>query len=290
MSVINALIMGIIQGLTEFLPISSSGHLVIFGKILKMDLEQSGLFNIVLHIGTLLAIIIVYYKDVWLLIKEGILLIIDLVKYCYIFITNILKSNKKKNVFEVYTERKFVLLVIVASIPTAIIGFALKETIENKLNKSLIGTGIALLITGVILILADKIKVGKKTKENTTFKNAISIGIFQGFATLPGISRSGSTIFAGLLNGLDKQFAIKFSFLISLPAIGGAALLEVLSDPITLSSQYIMPYLVGMISSLIVGFICIKTLLVMLKNNKFHYFSYYCWSIGIIAIIFGIIN
>lgn len=282
MTIIEAIVMGIVQGLTEFLPVSSSGHLAIFRNILNINLEGGVLFEVLLHIGTLVAIIIAYFKDIQKLIIEGVGLVLDFFRYLF----NILNPRKKTNISLINSEyRRFVLLIIIASIPTAILGLLLEEIIEGAFTTLLI-PGICLLITGCLLYISDKIKKGYKKEKNTKYKDSVIIGLFQGFATMPGISRSGSTIVAGLLCGLDREFAVKFSFLMSLPAIGGATLLQIKDiNSNLMNSTLVTSYILGMVASAIVGYICIKTLLKIIKDNKFHYFAYYCWAAGFFAII-----
>lgn len=282
MTIIEAIIMGVVQGLTEFLPVSSSGHLAIFRNILNINLEGGVLFEVLLHIGTLVAIIIAYLKDIQKLIIEGVGLVLDFFRYLF----NIFNPRKKTNINLINTEyRRFVLLIIIASIPTAVLGLLLEEIIEGAFTTLLI-PGICLLITGCLLYISDKIKKGNKKERNTKYKDSVIIGLFQGFATMPGISRSGSTIVAGLLCGLDREFAVKFSFLMSLPAIGGATLLQIKDiNSNLINNTLVTSYIVGMMASAIVGYICIKTLLKIIKDNKFHYFAYYCWAAGVLAII-----
>jgi undecaprenyl-diphosphatase len=272
MSIIKAIIMGIVQGATEFLPVSSSGHLVIFGKLLNLQ-EPDITFEILLHVGTLLAIFAVYYKDIFMLIKEFFGMIADIPKG---------KINIDQSPY-----RKLILLIITASVPTAIMGLLFEDLFES-LFSSLFAVGVALLITGFLMYIVDKIVPGNKKEQDIQYKNAFVIGFFQGFAITPGISRSGSTIVAGLINGLEKEMAIRFSFLISIPAVVGASIFKLkdaFSDPEKLQTITSTPYLLGTLTSAIVGFICIKILIRLLKERKFHYFAYYCWTVGILSII-----
>ncbi|QUH31836.1 undecaprenyl-diphosphate phosphatase [Vallitalea guaymasensis] len=285
MSFFEAILMGIVQGVTEFLPISSSGHLAISRHILGLQLDNI-LFEVLLHIGTLVAIIAVYYKDVIDLIVSGLGLIGRLFKYIIISIGNLIyKNNKKVPQIIDNDKKKFVMLIIVASIPTAIIGLILEEKIIESFDILLV-PGICLIITGFLLYSTIKLKSGTKKEGKTSYKDAIIIGTFQGFAGLPGISRSGSTIVASLLRGLNKEFAVKFSFLMSLPAVIGAMILQIKDlEWDTLSTIITAPYVVGMAVSAFVGYICIKFLIKLIKQNKLHYFAYYCFVIGIIIII-----
>ncbi|TCK97952.1 undecaprenyl-diphosphatase [Natranaerovirga hydrolytica] len=286
MSIIEAIIMGIVQGITEFLPVSSSGHLAIFRGILNLDLDEGILFEVMLHFGTLLAIFAVYYDDIFKLIIEGLAIVKDFIINVVRAGNNLFAKNKKEYIHIIHTPyRRFVMLVIVASIPTGLAGLYLKRYIDGFFSNLLI-VGIALLVTGSLLYVTDKIEIGTKEEEKTTYKNAFVLGVFQSLAIIPGISRSGSTIVGGLLNGLSKSFAIKFSFIMSIPPVLGATLLE-LKDVrgATYSNMFSAPYLIGTLISAVVGFICIKTLIVLLRNRKLHYFSYYCFVIGIITII-----
>ena len=287
MSIIEAIIMGIVQGLTEFLPVSSSGHLAISKYILGIDLEAGVLFEMLLHIGTLIAIFIVYYKDIISLFLEG----LGIVKDSIIFMFNLLNPQKKDNIKIIDSEyRKFVMLIIIASIPTAIIGLLLKDFVVYGFS-SLLVPSVALLITGTFLFASSKIAKGNKLPNDTKYKDSIFVGIIQGIATIPGISRSGSTIVAGQLMGMEKEFVVKFSFLMSIPAVLGGTLLEI--KDVTgdmLNQSLIAPYLIGTIASAIVGYICIKTLLKVIKKDKLHYFSYYCWTIGFLSLGWYFLN
>lgn len=285
MSLLEAVLMGLIQGLTEFLPVSSSGHLAIFKQILHIELDTGILFDVLLHLGTLLAVFVAYFKDIKRLIIEGFGILFDCISNSVIFVTNKIHNDEQpyrhivRNAY-----RKFVMLVIVSTIPTAIIGYAAKDLIETA-SKILIVPGICLIITSILLFVADKYNSGTKTPKHVSYNNAFIIGICQGIATLPGISRSGTTITACLLSGFDKRFAVKYSFIMSIPAILGAAVLE-LKDigSIKISSQEILYYGIGALVSAVVGYICIKTMLVVVRKKKFKIFAVYCLLVGIIAV------
>ena len=275
-----AIWMAIVQGLTEFLPVSSSGHLVLASQILGIQTDGGPLLEVILHIGTLIAVFIVYYKDVWSLIKEGVLLIVDGVRYLV---------NKAKYPFRMYPERKMVVMVLIASVPTAVLGLFVEAFLQDLFMSSAIAVGVMLLVTSALLLLSTKIKQGSKRVEKATYRDALAVGIVQGIATMPGISRSGSTIVAGLAGGFDREFAIRFSFLISIPAIAGASLLTFIKADLAELAANAGPYLVGLVLSAAVGYLCIRTLLRMLKNHTFHYFGYYCGAVGVIAIICGLV-
>ncbi len=286
MTIIQSILLGIVQGVTEFLPVSSSGHLAILQNIFHVETNDSMLFDIMLHIGTLVAVFVVYHKDIWKMIVEAVLMLKDLFSNFITFVLNMIHGTKlkyKKIVHNSY--RKFVMLVLVSTIPTGVLGILGKDLISAA-GDTLLIPGICLLMTGVLLLMADCSKEGGKMPKSVTYKNGLIIGAAQGFATLPGISRSGTTITACILCGLDRKFAVKYSFILSIPAILGAAVLEikdVLAEPIELGQIGI--YSVGMIFSAVVGYICIKTMLVVVRNKKFKYFAWYCFAIGIVAII-----
>ncbi len=203
MSILDAIIMGVIQGLTEFLPVSSSGHLVLFSKILGITSEGDILFEVLLHLGTLVAIFIAFYKDIGALILNG----LQIVKNCFLYLGYFLRRDKQAFTKPVIVEtkyQKFVMLVIVATIPTVIIALLLEKVILQAYT-SLLFPAIGLIITATLLLITTKIESGQKEEQTTTYKNAALIGVFQGFATFPGISRSGSTMVAGLLVGMKKR-------------------------------------------------------------------------------------
>ncbi|KAB1439821.1 undecaprenyl-diphosphate phosphatase [Candidatus Galacturonibacter soehngenii] len=284
MSLLQAILMGIIQGITEFLPVSSSGHLAIFKELFQIDLETGILFDIMLHLGTLLAVFIVYFKDIKRLVIESFAILYDCILNLKIFISNIIhKNNEGYRPLVRNAYRKFVILVIFSTIPTAIIGYAAKDLIE-VVSKILIVPGVCLIITGILLFIADKYNDGTKTPKQVSYNNAFIIGICQGIATLPGISRSGTTITACLVSGFDKKFAVKYSFIMSIPAILGAAVLE-LKDITTMNvtPSEIINYVVGAVVAALVGYICIKTMLVVVRRKKFKFFAIYCLLAGTLA-------
>lgn len=239
-----------------------------------------------LHVGTLVAVFIVYRRDIGRMILEGFGLLGDACCNVVAFFQN--KIGKKEVPYRKViknTYRKFDMLVIVSTIPTGIIGFAAKELVEAA-SEILLIPGICLILTAVLLVVSDRLPEGKKTPKNVTYTNAFGIGICQGIATLPGLSRSGTTITACVASGFDRSFAVKYSFIMSIPAILGAAVLE-LKDiaSVTVTPPEVAYYIVGMLIAAIVGYICIKTLLVIVRKKKFTYFAIYCLVMGIFAII-----
>lgn len=285
MSLLQAIVLGIIQGLTEFLPVSSSGHLSLFKVVFNVNIEGGLLYDVMLHIGTLVAIFVAFHKDVFELIKEGFGFLFDVISNLGIFISRLFGGKKDyRNVLK-SSYRRFVLLIIIATIPTGIIGVVGGDFVE-KAQQGLLIPGICLIITAVLLLIADRVKKGNINASNAKNSSALAVGVSQGIATLPGLSRSGTTITACLLCGFEKEFAVKFSFLMSVPAILGAALLEVkdFSSSDVIATE-IPVYVIGMLVAGVVGYICIKTMLVIVKKHKFTFFSIYCFLVGLIALV-----
>lgn len=271
MSIIEAIILGIFQGITEFLPISSSGHLVLLQNLFGIE-EDTIFFTVMLHFGTLLSIFIIYFKDIINIVIEFFKMIHDIIQ----------KRQLNLNEYRILA-----IMIIIGSIPTGLMGIFLKDYFEGLYN-SLFAIGISFIITGFILFITEKIATGKKNVKDLRVIDAIIIGVFQGMAITPGISRSGSTIVGGLLRGFNKKLATKFSFLLALPAIFGATLLnfvEVLSSEnyLTLST----PLVIGTTLSAITGIAAIKLLIKLLERGKLYYFSFYLWILGAIVIIYS---
>lgn len=285
MNLIESIIMGFIQGVTEFLPVSSSGHLAIFKNF--FGLKDVGVaFDVLLHLGTLIAVFIAFFSDIKDLFINGFGIIADCCKNIGIFISNKIKKTSKEYHKIISTPyRRFAMLIIVTTIPTGVMGIVFNDIIENA-TKALIIPGICLLITGVLLLIADCTPEGSKDETNVTFKNAFGVGVCQGIATLPGISRSGTTIVACLVSRMDKSFAVKYSFIMSIPVILGAAVLKIkdLAEQ-NITSAEVTNYIVGMAVAAVVGYVCIKTMLQVVRQKKYKVFAYYCFFMGAISII-----
>lgn len=286
MSLFEAIFLAIVQGIAEFLPISSSGHLAIFKYVFKANTDTGMLYDIMLHMGTLVAVFIVYWKDIVELIKEGFAIIGDFFVNVGRFFGNFFGSTKKEYKQIVNTPyRRFVMLVIIATIPTGILGIAMGDLVEAA-GKTLIVPGVCLIITGILLLISDNVKEKSYNEENTSYVKGVIVGIVQGIATFPGISRSGSTITAGLLCGMERSYAVKFSFILSIPAILGAAVLELKDfSAADVAANELVYYLVGTVVAAVVGYACIRWLLVLVKSKKFKFFSIYCFVVGAFAII-----
>lgn len=275
MGYIEAIILGLVQGLAEFLPISSSGHLALLQDLFHVDAEKVLLFAVLLHLGTLVSVFIVYWKDIWELLVELVITIKDL-------------CTGKGLRLDERPIRKLGIMIIVATIPTAVIGLLLNDFFEG-LYTSMIAVGAGFLITGVIMFLAEKMSSANKGIEKMNFRNAIFIGLLQGVAIYPGISRSGSTLVGGLTTGLKREFAVKFAFLISIPSILGSVILE-LPDAIKAGTDPTLmgPIAAGVVVAAVSGLFAIKTMIKIVSNKKLSYFSYYVWILGACTIAYGV--
>ncbi|MBU1053795.1 MAG: undecaprenyl-diphosphate phosphatase [Proteobacteria bacterium] len=273
MDIFQAIILGIIQGLTEFLPVSSSGHLVLFQHLFGLK-EAELLFDISVHLGTLAAVVVFFHKD----IKA---IFVAVFRYCKMALKTGSFAFSKDD-----SETKFALLIVVGSVPTAIIGLMFHK-IADRLFSSVLIAGTMLLLTGLILYCTRFIKKSPKENELFSFKDALIIGIIQGLAIIPGLSRSGTTITTGLFLGLNRKTAAKYSFLLSIPAIVGASIIS-FAD---MSNSNLIPLgtiLAGVISSCASGYFALKFLLYVVQKGRLHYFSPYCLAIGIFSIILAL--
>ena len=274
MSIIFAIICGIIQGAAEFLPISSSGHLAIFQNIFgAKNIETDYMaFSVLLHLGTLAAVFVIFRKDIVKLVKA--------------FFTMLKKVFTGKFKLEYYTvEERTVIMLLIATLPLVIA--ALVSDYVEIISSYTWAVGLILIINGLILFVSDKMETGKTKPGSVTPKNALIVGICQMCAVLPGLSRSGSTITGGLTQGFDRRFAVKFSFLLSIPAILGANIKE-LPTLAHIPSGDVAAYIIGTVVAFIVGIAAMKLLLYISKHSNFRIFSYYCFAVGAITFILGI--
>ena len=285
MDVLKAVLMGVLQGLTEFLPVSSSGHLAIIKGLFGME-GESVLFDVLLHIATLVSICAVFYKDVLKLAVEFGLMCRDLFLNIAALGKSLSGGREPEYVKVISTPyRKFVLLMIVSTIPTGIIGVFMKDIVEYT-STNLLVTGICLICTGLILALSDFLAEGDKKLKETNYPDAFAIGVAQGIATLPGLSRSGITIVAGILCGLDRKFAAKYSFLMSIPAVLGALILELFDlGGENITAGDVGCYALGMVIAAVIGFFALRLIMNIIVSRYFKYFAYFCGLIGVVSII-----
>lgn len=275
MEPLQAIFLGIIQGLTEFLPISSSGHLILFQNLLGFK-EPELLFDISLHVGTLFAICIVFSQE----IKNIFMTLIHL--------PGLAKSaGGYKSLYEGNMQVRIAVLIVAGTLPTALLGI-----LFHKVSDQIFGTvwivGSMLLVTGTLLWFTRNLSPTGRSVGSVTAKDALLIGIAQGLAILPGISRSGSTISIALFLGVDREVAGRYSFLLSIPAILGALILGF--DPsISRTSISAKVIFMGTISAAIIGYISLKILLHIVKRGKLYYFAPYCWLLGFAALIWNFV-
>ena len=277
MEILKSAFLGLVQGVAEFLPISSSGHLSLFQNLLGMGdlaaMEENALFNILLHLATLVAVCIAYWGDIRDMIVE---------------LWRLATGGKKRGLEPNRPMRRQIGLMIVATLPLAIV-LPIHSEIET-LGAYPWLVGIALVVTGTLLFVSDRMPRGSKTAEDMTVWDALVVGLCQAVATVPGISRSGATITAGMSRKLDRPYAVKFSFLISLVSVTGAVLLKALDVIRGEADLSRLPvYLVGMAVSGVVGYACIKLLQKIVSKGKFGGFAYYCWAVGILSVVLSLI-
>lgn len=275
MNIFQAIILGLVQGLAEFLPISSSGHLALLQHFFGIQGDQVLAFAVMLHVGTLVSVFIVYWNDLAQLLVELGKAFKDII------------SGKGLRI-NANPTRRLGYMIIVATIPTAIIGLTFNN-LFSAMYLSLLTIGVGLMITGTILWFSEKLVKGEKQIGEMKFIHAILIGVCQSIAITPGISRSGSTLAGGLVSGLDRDFAVKFAFLISIPAILGSVIVEA---PEAfgggIAMELLVPIGTGVIVAAISGFFAIKTMIKVVSNKKLYYFSFYTWALGAIVILYTI--
>lgn len=276
MSYFSAIIQGLIQGFTEFLPVSSSGHLSLYQYFTGTSSEGSLLFSVMLHFGTLVAVLIAFWPTIWQLLIEFLSIFADL------FTGKLFRGYPRPY-------RRMLYFLMLSCVPLLVVPFV-QDLIEGfSTDNSIIAEGCFFLITALLLTLADKAVKGIKTARSMTLGDSVAIGVAQLFATLPGISRSGSTVSAGLLMGLDRSFAVTYSFILGLPAILAAGLLD-LKDVIKAGELGIPigPALVGMVVAAVAGLLSIKLVKYIVSSDKFGIFAWYTLILGVLVLGIGI--
>ena len=277
MSLLSSILLGLIQGVAEFLPISSSGHLAIAEHLLGMsgasDIPE--FFDVLLHLGTLVAVFVAYWDDVRDMVVE--------------FFCGVRDLARGSTPTPVPPARRMILLIIVGTLPLLIV-LPIKDLVEG-LADNMYFVAAALLVTGCLLFASDRVRKGRKTEKSATMVDVLLVGVAQAIATCPGISRSGTTITAGCFRGFDRKFAVRFSFLLSIPAILGANILS-LKDTVEAGIIWadVPVYLVGVVVSAVVGYACIRLLKMIADRGKFGAFAYYCWAVGVLTLIFTFIQ
>lgn len=272
MSLLNALLLGLIQGISEFLPISSSGHLSIAQNLFGMEMEGSGdlFFEVLLHLGTLAAVFVAYWTDIKEMILEFFRTIGDI------------RRGSMPN--PIPPARRLILLLIVGTLPLFLV-LPIQDFVEGLSNNTYVVGG-ALLLTGVLLFVSDRVKKGRKAAGSATMWDILLVGVSQAVATCPGLSRSGTTIAVGCFAGLERKFAVRFAFLLSIPAVLGANILEMFDVAKTGIDPTLIPfYLAGVAAAAVSGYLCIRLVHMITDKGKFGAFAYYCWGMGLLTVI-----
>lgn len=277
MTFLSSFLLGLVQGIAEFLPISSSGHLAIAQNLLGMS--DAGtvpeFFDVLLHLGTLVAVFVAYWADIKDMVLEFFRGAGDLVHH----------STPNP----VPPARRLILLIILGTLPLFVV-LPVKDAVQG-LSNSMAFIGAALIVTGVLLFVSDRVKKGRKNERTATWLDVLIVGIGQAIATMPGISRSGMTITTGCFVGFERKFAVRFSFLLSIPAVLGANILS-LADAAKAGINWaeVPVYLVGVVTAAVVGYLCIRLLRFIADRGKFGAFAYYCWAVGVLTLVLNVIK
>ena len=277
MSYLNAIILGLVQGIAEFLPISSSGHLSIAQNLFGLSTEGTNdmLFDVLLHLGTLMAVFVAYWTEIREMIVEF-----------FNMVGDVAKGKKQKTV---PPARRLIAMILIGTLPLFAI-LPIKDFVGG-LSQNTYFIGGALLVTGFLLVACDRVRKGKKNEGTATMKDAILVGIGQAIATCPGISRSGMTITMGCFCGFERKFAVRFAFLLSIPAVVGANILEIADALGNGINPALLPmYGVGVVVAAVSGYLCIRLLKMIAEKGKFGAFAYYCWAMGVVTIVLSVLK
>ena len=277
MSYLTAVLLGLVQGVTEFLPVSSSGHLAIAEQLLNLQgaSDVPGFFDVLLHLGTLVAVFIAYWDDIRDMIVE--------------FFAGIGDLAHHSTPNPVPPARRLILLIIVGTLPLfAMVPF---RRFFSSLGDNMYFIGGALIFTGILLFVSDRVRHGRKTEKTATLLDALLVGLGQAVALCPGISRSGMTITTGCFAGFERKFAVRFAFLLSIPAVIGANILS-LKDAIDAGIDWasVPAYLVGVAVAAVSGYACIRLLRYIAEKGRFGAFAYYCWAVGALTLVLTVLH
>lgn len=277
MSFLSSFLLGLIQGISEFLPISSSGHLSIAQNLLGLSAvgNKHMFFDVMLHLGTLIAVFIAYWQDIKGMFLEFFRAIGDLIHH--------------RSTSPTPPARRLLLMIIIGTLPLFII-LPFKDAIES-LYYNTVFIGCALIFTGVLLFFSDRVRRGHKNEKNVTVRDTLLVGFAQAVATVPGISRSGTTICVGTFLGFKREYAVRYSFLMSIPAVLGANILELGDAAKAGIDMSQMPvYLIGVLTAAVSGYFSICLIRMIAKRGKFGWFAYYCWAAGILTLILEVVR
>ena len=275
MTYLSAILLGLVQGLAEFLPISSSGHLAIAQNLLHLQTEVPEFYDVLLHLGTLLAVFVAYWRDILDMIGE--------------FFRGIGDLARRSTPTPVPPARRMIVLIVIATLPLFAV-LPIRGAVQG-LSDNMVFIGCALIVTGFLLFASDLMRKGKKTERHATWTDALLVGVGQAVATMPGISRSGMTITTGCFCGFERKFAVRFSFLMSIPAILGANILSI-ADALESGVNWaeLPMYLVGVVVAAVTGYLCIRLLKLIATKGKFGFLAYYCWGVGVLTLVMSIVK
>ena len=276
MTYLSAILLGLVQGVAEFLPISSSGHLAIAQNLLGLETEVPEFYDVLLHLGTLVAVFVAYWQDIVDMIGE--------------FFRGVGDLARRSTPTPVPPARRMILLIIIATLPLFVV-LPIRHAVQG-LSDNMVFIGAALIVTGFLLFASDLMRKGRKTERHAIWSDALIVGVGQAIATMPGISRSGMTITAGCFCGFERKFAVRFSFLMSIPAILGAnilSLLDVMQEG-GINWAELPMYLLGVVVAAVSGYLCIRLLKMIADKGKFGFFAYYCWAVGVLTLVLNVIK
>lgn len=270
-----AIILGLVQGIAEFLPISSSGHLAILQNFLHLgSADEHLLFDVLLHLGTLAAVILAFWRDVSGLVREGL---------CMVHLKKLRRGQKPDRL-----KRRTIWFIVLGTLPLFAVIF-IKDAVESLYSNTFF-IGFALLLTGGLLFAADRMGHGNKNEKNATLGDILLVGLAQALAVTPGLSRSGTTISVGMLRGFDRSFAVRFSFLLSIPAVLGANILTLVDAVQAGINASLLPmYLAGVAAAFVSGYMALYLLRMMVQRGRFGGFAYYCWGAGLVTLILSLV-
>ena len=277
MHLLNAFLLGIVQGVAEFLPISSSGHLSIAQNLLNLGVEGTDdvFFDVLLHLGTLVAVFAAYWEDIR-----------DMILEFFHMIGDVAHGTVPRSV---PPARRLILLIIVGTLPLFVI-LPFRHMVEALYSNTFFVGG-ALLATGLLLFACDRIRKGRKTEKSATLLDVLVVGAGQAIATCPGISRSGMTISMGCFRGMERRFAVRFAFLLSIPAVLGANILQIGDVVETGIDVKLLPaYLLGVAAAAVSGYLSIRLVRMVASQGRFGIFAYYCWAAGAVTIALSILK
>lgn len=277
MTYLSAVVLGLVQGLAEFLPISSSGHLSIFQNFFQLsDVEHDHmLFDVLLHLGTLVAVFVAYRRDIAALLRE--------------FFTMVRLRQPRRGERPDVSARRTILMIVVATLPLLLV-LPVKGYVESLYSNTFF-IAFALVVTGLLLFLSDRMRRGNKNALNATMGDTLLVGLAQAVAVVPGLSRSGTTISACMARGFDRTFAVKFSFLLSIPAVLGANILTIADAVQAGVDTVLLPvYLVGVLVAMVSGYAAISLLKYIASKGRFGGFAYYCWGAAIVTLVLSLVS